>query len=131
MVKDSSWIKVEDVKKFAAPFLKPEIDTSNLIMLFTETSFMDQTLNAITLTYAQVGALPDSMTLRNWDIYVDPKLQTVQRVYIVKEEFVNGKAQMIQLTWKTGAWCKIVTIPDGNDNIADIKEVTVIWNFDK
>jgi hypothetical protein len=126
---DSTWIKREDIRKFAIPFLTPEIDTANLRTLFNVKSFLDQTINAFTFSYDPSGPLPDTMQLRRWDVYVDPQSQTIRLIYLVKEEKKDGKAQTIQLTWKLGSWAKISTIPDGTNDLKLVKEEKLIWNF--
>ena len=127
---DSLWIKAGDIKAFAQPFLTPLIDSTNMLAFYNENSFMDQSINFVTLTYSLKQGISDpALHLRNWDVYIDPEKQTVQRVYMVKEEQLNGKMQTIQLTWKTGNWCKIVSIPEGSNNVNDVKEETITWNF--
>jgi len=90
--RDSTWLKKSDIRTFAIPFLSPLIDSISLRDLFAEKSFMDQTINAVTLSYDPVKKLPDSMKLNHWDVYIDPQKGTVQRVYMVKEEIINGTA---------------------------------------
>ena len=51
---------------------------------------MDQTINAVTFSYDPKTRLPDSIKLNHWDIYIDPQKNTVQRIYMVKEELING-----------------------------------------
>ena len=128
---DSVWIKREDIRKFASPFLTPVIDTVNLNFLFEEKSFLDQTINAFTFSYDPIGPLPDTIRLRRWDVYVDPQKQLIKRIYLVKEEKNEGKVKTIQLTWLPGLWAKITTIPEGTDDPKLVKEEKVIWNFDK
>lgn len=137
---DSLMISMKEVKEFTAPFFTPEIDSTNLMNTFTESSFLDQTVNAFTLTYsrkndrvtqqrAAINGKSDSLTERiiSWDVYIDPIKQSVQRVYILKEEVYNGNFQTRELTWKTDQWCKIVTIPQSVGQSADVKEEMVIW----
>ena len=108
-------------------FLQPEIDSANLISLFTEKSFMDQSLNAVTFTYDPVGILPDSMKLKHWDVYIDPKTSKVKRIYMVKQ---IDKTKTLQLTWINGQWCKITTISTDEKGIMSVeKEEKLIWDF--
>jgi len=123
---DSVWIKVEDLEKEMVDFLHPEIDTSNLIPFFSEARFLDQTVDAYTFTYEPKGILPDSISLRHWDVYIDPKKNIVRRIYIVKEEHAITR----QLTWQSNKWCKVVTIgndKDGNQKV--LKETLITWDF--
>src|SRR5664279_2653360 len=48
---DSEWHKKEDIRQFASPFLHPVIDSLSMRNFFTEKSFMDQTINAVTFSY--------------------------------------------------------------------------------
>ena len=131
---DSIWMKKEDIRTFAQPFLQPKIDTSNLKDLFAQKSFLDQTINAFTFSYDPVSKLPDTMQLRRWDVYVDPQKSKVKRIYIVKE--INEKQnaatkQTIQLTWMAAHWCKITTIIEQGNNQPKIKEEKMIWGFNE
>jgi hypothetical protein len=126
---DSIWMKKEDIRPFAQPFLYPEIDTTNLKALFIERSFLDQTINAFTFSYDPIDKLPDTLQLRRWDVYIDPKKNTIKRIYIIKETSNKGSIQTLQLTWKSDQWCKITTITEQSGKPADIKEELMKWDF--
>jgi len=128
--RDSIWLKKSDIRPFAKPFLSPLIDSISLHQFFGEQSFMDQTINAVTLSYDPVNKLPDSIKLTHWDVYVDPQRGTVQRVYIVKEEPVNGATLTTQLTWKVNKWCSIRTIEQQSKIAPRVKEEILKWEFD-
>ena len=125
---DSVWMKRNEIRSFAQPFLNPVIDSIRWSKYFTEKSFLDQTLNAFTFSYDPIKQLPDSIELKRWDVYVDPATGMVKRVYIVKQ--LNTKSQQtMQLTWKQGYFCKITTITGGSGASPQIKEEQLIWNF--
>jgi hypothetical protein len=114
---DSVWLKQEDLSTALREFTSPVIDSANLIELFHETKFQDQTLNTFTFTYDPAGKLPDTMQLMHWDVYIDPETGTVKKVYMVKRKKENNQDKTLQLTWQAGKWCKTTTIftkPDGN-----------------
>ena len=124
---DSVWIKIEDLDGAVSEFLQPVIDSANLTTLFSEKSFLDQSLDAVTFTYDATTTLPDSMKLKHWDVYIDPKTNKVKRVYMVKE---LDKTKMLQLTWINGQWCKITTITtDANAVMKVEKEEKLTWDF--
>lgn len=124
---DSVWLKIEELDAALQEFLQPEIDSANLITLFTEKSFLDQSINAVTLTYEPVVILPDSMKLKRWDIYIDPKSNKVKRIYMVKE---IDKTKTLQLTWLSNQWCKIITIVTDEKGVSKIeKEEKFILDF--
>lgn len=124
---DSVWLKIEDINEAVKEFLKPEIDTVNLLNLFTEKSFLDQSFNTYTFTYEPIGTLPDSMTLKHWDVYIDKVTGKVKRIYMVKD---ISKTKTLQLTWLGSKYCKIITIvTDQNGESAVEKEEKITWDF--
>ena len=123
-ITDSSWLKLEDFDKEFEPFLEPVIDTSGISHLFSESKFLDQTLNTYTFTYDPEGQLSDDIALQHWDVYVNPKTDQVTRIYILKKAPDN---KILQLTWQSNKWCKIVTL--SNDKSAIEKEVLIKWDF--
>jgi hypothetical protein len=124
---DSVWMKREDIRKFAIPFLTPRIDSLNIGSLFTEKSFLDQSINAYTFSYDPSGKLPDTLDVKHWDVYIDATKNSVSRIYIVKETNNNGIHQTIQLTWRVNKWYKITTITEKQGQETDIKEETMRW----
>ena len=127
---DSIWMKRAELTASLSDFLSPEIKETNLISFFKETSFNDQTLNSITMTYDPVKAIPDPISLRHWDIYIDPKTGNITKVYLVKK--LKNKDGLItqQLTWKTNKWAMITTFLNlPNDHTKILKEEKIIWNF--
>lgn len=124
---DSGWLKMEQLYNEVTDFFTPVIDSGNLVSLFSEKKFMDQTLNAITFTYDPIKPLPDSFLLRHWDVYVDPNTNQVTRIYMVKN-LPQKKIQ--QLTWLTGKNCNIKTIVEDSTNGKPIieKEITIKWD---
>ncbi len=127
---DSAWISKDKLKDLYSPFITPVIDETNLTEYFKENSFSDQTLNAVTFTYDPIGKLPDSISLRHWDVYIHPETGNVIKVYIVKQVKIGGQIVTQQLTWQTNKMAKISTIlnkPDGSMSLE--KEVVLIWDF--
>ncbi|HSQ45156.1 MAG TPA: hypothetical protein VLM16_09180 [Ginsengibacter sp.] len=129
-IRDSVWLKRADVRTFAKPFLSPVIDSNTMQSYFVEKSFLDQTINAITLSYDPVKKLPDSIKLNHWDVYIDPQKNTVQRIYMVKEENTNGTTITTHLTWKAGKSCSITTIKQQPKMAPEVKSEIVKWDLD-
>ena len=124
---DSLWLKIEELDTAVSEFLHPEINDTNLISLFTEKSFLDQTINTVTFTYDATISLPDSMLLKHWDVYIDPQSNNVKRIYLVKE---ISKSKTLQLTWVSNKWCKITSIITDEKGVSKIeKEEKLIWDF--
>ncbi|HRN91189.1 MAG TPA: hypothetical protein PLE75_04140 [Ferruginibacter sp.] len=125
---DSSWLRVEDFEKQFAPYLTPVIDTANFKSLFKETKFEDQSLDTYTWSYEPYKTLPDTFTLKRWDVYVSPATSKVVRVYWMKE---TGKNAQEQLMWNSGSSCKMVQLHEQNGNIVVDKEIIIKWDFNE
>lgn len=124
---DSVWLKIEELESALAEFIHPEIDTTNVIHLFTEKRFLDETIAAYTFSYDPISSLPDTMQLRRWDVYVDPETGKVKRIYIVKN--INPTT-ILQLTWLSDKWCKITKIESNSNGVSIVKsEVKITWDF--
>lgn len=124
---DSVMIKFDELDGLAKEFIQPQIDSTNLLSQYSESKFLDQTINAFTLTYEPRGQVTDSMPLLHWDVYMDPESGKIKRVYIVKKA---GKDKTLQLTWVNNQWFKtnfITTQPDGSSVIE--KEEKVSWDY--
>ncbi|MDO9376346.1 MAG: hypothetical protein Q7T76_18115 [Ferruginibacter sp.] len=126
---DSLWLPAGKTKPYLQPFLEPTITETNFLDLFRETRFNDQTINAITFTYDPSVTLPDSLSLRHWDVYVDPEKSTVSKVYILKEFIKDGENITQQLTWQTGKYAKIATIVTRAGQAELLKEELITWDF--
>lgn len=128
---DSIWLKREDIRTDATPFLQPKIDSITMSPLFSEKSFLDQTINAFTFSYDPKVRLPDSLHLTHWDVYINPQSSEVQRIYLVKETNKSNNHITTQLTWVTDGWYSIRTITQSPDKIdPDVKEEKMIWSFE-
>jgi len=124
---DSAWLKQNEVRVAVREFLEPRIDSVNLVNLFSEKQFMDQTLDAVTLTYEPSGILPDTMKLLQWTVYINPETGKVKRIYMVKQGPGN---KTMQLTWLSDKWCKITTLAnDATGNLVVESEEKITWDF--
>ena len=129
---DSTWLPAEKVKPQLAPFLTPAIDKKNLVSLFKETRFDDQSTAAITFTYDPKTTLPDSMGLRHWDVYFDPELNAIRRIYLLKSVKENNEPITQQLTWQMNKWAKIVTIRnDAKSSAPVVTEIKWVWDLNE
>ncbi len=128
---DSTWLKREDIRRLAVPFLHPVIDSASMKKYFVGKSFLDQTINAFTFSYDPKTRLPDSIKLIHWDVYVDPQKNEVQRIYMVKEDNDSAGHTTTQLTWQSNKWFSIRTIVQPSGKKAEVKEKMLKWDFNE
>ncbi|MEO7801056.1 MAG: hypothetical protein ABIR81_03610 [Ginsengibacter sp.] len=128
---DSIWMKPEQTKTFVQNFITPVIDSAKLHNMFKEKSFLDQSINAFTLTYDPIKKLADTFALRGWNIYIDADANKVKRIYIEKNFTQEDASYSQKLTWRSDHYCKIITVNKNDTSSQDIKEEQLIWNFDE
>jgi hypothetical protein len=128
---DSVWMKPDQTKVFVQNFITPIIDSVKLHRLFKEKSFLDQSINSFTLTYDPVEKLADTFILRRWDVYIDADDNTVKRIYIEKKLLQNDTTYLQKLTWRSGNYCKIITVNEKDTSLQNLREEQLIWNFDE
>jgi hypothetical protein len=124
---DSVFVNFTQLDEVMKEFLQPEIDSVNLISFFTESKFLDQSINAFTFTYEPKPQLPDSILFTHWDVYIEPEISKVKRIYLVKR---GGGNKTLQLTWQSNEWCKtttIITNPNGTSAVE--KEEKISWVY--
>ena len=126
---DSAWLKPEELDSSFHEFLKPEIDSVNMMEFFKESRFLDQTLNTFTFTYEPLKQVPETLALKRWDVYVNPETNKVKRVYLEK---YSGDKSELQLSWQSDKSSRIVYLSIAADGTGTIvKEVLIKWNFDE
>lgn len=124
---DSVMIKLDEIDGYAKEFLQPEIDSVNLIKWYTESKFLDQTINAFTFTYERNATANDTLQLLHWEVYVEPETGKVKRVYIEKKAAGN---KTLQLTWVHNQWFKTVILASNtNGNTGVEKEEKILWDY--
>lgn len=127
---DTSWIKKNQRDSILKTFLVEEIKQDNLTDFFKESTFKDETINAITLTYDAFGKIPDSIHIRHWDVYIDPDKGKVKKIYIEKEFLKEGIQQ--HLIWQSDQFAKIITLKATEKNkLTVVKEEKIVWDFSK
>jgi hypothetical protein len=128
---DSTWLTRADIRPAAASFLTPLIDSATMFSLFSEKSFLDQTINLYTFSFDPKEKLPDSIHLTHWDVYMSPQTNKVTRIYMVKEKRENNTDITTQLTWFSNKWFIIRTISQAPGKKPEVKEEKMIWDFDE
>lgn len=126
---DSVYVKIESLDSLFEVFMQPVIDTINLMDKYKQSRFYDKTIDQYTLSYEAKDRSNLAAGLLNWDVYVSPKNNMVNRIYIVKE--LPNKSQL-QLTWQSDKQCKILEVTNNKNSETenpDIKETNIIWKY--
>ncbi|MBX9784683.1 MAG: hypothetical protein K2X48_15450 [Chitinophagaceae bacterium] len=103
---DSVFITKQQLNEIAGKFLIPELEKSKFEELYNETSFMDASINTITLTYQPEDA---ALPVQRVDVYANPENGEIKKIYIIRNEVKGDSVIHQQLLWKHNKSCTLIT----------------------
>ncbi|WP_276480421.1 hypothetical protein [Paraflavitalea pollutisoli] len=106
---DSAFIKPKAFHQAAAAFLIPELEADTFRHSFTESSFMDESVDQIQFIYTPKNA---AQSLRNVVAYITrtPNGDQISRFYYERSYRAGDTAIDQKFTWKTHQYCYIITV---------------------
>lgn len=126
---DSVWIKPGEIDAAFSEFVNPVIDTANLKEFYSESKFLDQSVDAFTFMYEPRQELPDSMKWLSWVAYVNTETGKVRRIDMTKKGEHEGEIK--HLLWNPGeGYSKVTEMKQGSGTINVINKITLIkWRL--
>jgi hypothetical protein len=125
--RDSGYIKTNEFDNLAKEFLPEELTDSLFSKDFTETSFLDQTTQSITFTYAPING---SNSLRRVDVLASPNpgFEKVKSIYL--EKTINKKDTTVvkKMFWKAKRSFQVITITQAGNQPAISSQLKVVWD---
>jgi hypothetical protein len=122
---DSAYISKEEFRKAAGVFLEPDISDPKLKKLYKETVFMDNTVNAITLTYSPGE---NEAEVRKMDVLLDPGNNKLERIYMEKEKKNGDSLITHKLMWNAGHSCQVITLIKVGNQPESVLNEKYIWD---
>lgn len=122
---DSAYISKEEFNQAARVFLEPDITDPKLKKLYTETVFMDATVNAITLTYSP-GT--NEAEIRKLDVLLDPNNNRLQRIYMEKVNKSGDSLVTRKLMWNAGHSCQVITLTKAGNQPETVRKEKYVWD---
>jgi hypothetical protein len=122
---DSAYISKEEFKQATRVFLEPDITDPKLKKLYTETVFMDATINAITLTYSP-GA--NEAEIRKLDVLLDPENNRLQRIYMEKVNNIGDSIITRKLLWNAGHSFQVITLTRVGNQPETVRKEKYVWD---
>lgn len=125
-------VQVENIKNDTSSlraslidFFDPVIDSNNVVNAYNETRFIDETINAVTISCELKLPLNKYPYWLSWNIYIDPETGKIKKVYLIKQ---ISKEQTQQLTWNSNHGCQIRNFfADSSGNKKLMYETEYIW----
>jgi len=122
---DSAYISKEEFKEAANIFLQPDITDPRLKKLYTESVFMDATLNMITLTYSPGE---NEAEVRKLDILLDPESNRLQRIYMEKLKKSGDSTINHKMMWNAGHSFQVITLTHVGNQPEIVKKEKWVWD---
>ena len=121
-------ISMEEFKSLAQEFITADISDPSLKNVYTESSFADQSIPSITLTYST----PDSSReVQRLDVIIDPdpvREDRVKTIYIEKRHTHADTAVQKKLYWKANENFQVLTSKYLPGKKPVVTQVKVSWN---
>lgn len=121
MYGDSVFLTKKEVNEIINFFLVKELEKKEFEKGFDETTFLDGTINTLTLTYEPINTIE---TIQRVDVYVNPETEQIAKIYIVSKKDMMSQ----QLLWKHNSSFTLITTTMDHQNNQEVKTEKVIWN---
>ena len=124
---DSGYIKIEEFHKLAQEFLPSEMNDSQFVKEFQETSFMDKSTNIATFMY---GSKNEKIPVRRVDIVTakGPIYDEVKSIYIEKNYQQGDSFFIKKLFWRPKRNFQIVTLKSKGSEKPQNELIKVVWD---
>lgn len=126
---DSALIYYEEFRILAKEFMEPDITDPSLKKFYKESSFADQSIPSVTLTYSTYYK---DLTIQRMDVIIQPDPVLSDKVKsIYMEKFSTFKDTLIlkKMHWKTNKNFYIITSKKAGNQPAIISQLKVIWDY--
>jgi hypothetical protein len=121
-------ISMEEFKSLAQEFINADISDPSLKNVYRESSFADQSIPSITLTYS---TLDSSREIQRLDVIIDPdpvREDRVKTIYIEKGHRQGDTAVQKKLYWKANENFQVLTSKNLRGKKPVVNQVKVSWN---
>jgi hypothetical protein len=125
--KDSGYIKNEEFHKLAQEFISPIFSSGDFEKDYSETSFMDQTTESITFTYASKNKQQEVTRV---DVLAKPGESHIKVKSLYMEKVINRNDTLItkKMYWKAKHNFQVVTSIQPSGQKPVIEQVKVVWD---
>lgn len=125
---DSTLISLGEFRALAQEFLEPDINDPEIARSFKETSFADQTINAVTFTYKTDD---NKMDIRRVDVIVSTSAvmnDKVRSIYMEKQKISGDTVISKKLYWRADRNYQIITSSQVGEQSPVESVIKVEWN---
>ena len=125
---DTTLIAKPDFRKIAESFIIPDITQEPLKKLYTESVFMDATLNLVTFSYTTED---NRAEIRKIDVFINPDTDKVKNIYVEKINRVGDSTITQKMIWTTGKHFSVSTIRSLKDQPEQTLQEKYVWDMNQ
>ncbi len=117
-----------EFRRLADYFRQPDIANPAIKRYYKESSFADQSINSVTLTYATTN--PD-LEIRKVDVIIQPdpaKSNKVRTIYMEKSLRANDTIIRQKLYWKANHNFQVITEKQVGKTLLPAEQLKVVWD---
>jgi len=122
---DTSIVEKNDFAKVAATMTNPDLSAPDVKGEYDETSFIDATINTISLTYS---AKTDKVAIRKADVLLKQDNGNVSSIYIEKKVTATDSTVLKKMLWTAGRNLQVTTIVQYNNAPEKVLQEKYVWD---
>ncbi len=104
---DTTIVEKPEFRRIAESVADPDISRDPLRKAYTETVYMDATMNLLTMSYRPKDA---SATVQKTDVYIDPATEKVKSIYIEKKLTEANSTVLQKIIWSAGRQLQLTSV---------------------
>jgi predicted small lipoprotein YifL len=125
---DTQLIAKPDFRKIAESFISPDITQEPLKKLYTESVFMDATINMVTFSYTTEDTAAE---IRKIDIFINPETDKVKNIYVERISRGGDSTITQKMIWTTGKNFSVSTIRSLKDQPEQTLQEKYVWDMNQ
>jgi hypothetical protein len=123
---DTTIVDKPAFRKLAEQLAQPDITREPLKKDYTESVFMDATLNLVTMSYTP---REESAEIRKIDVYIHPETEQVKNVYVEKRLVVGDSTVLHKMVWTSGRQLQVTTLISKKGQEDRVIQETFNWGM--
>lgn len=125
-ITDTTIVEKPAFRKMAERLTQPDITREPLKKDYTESVFMDATLNLVTMSYTPRN---ESAEIRKIDVYIHPETEQVKNVYVEKRIAGGDSTVLHKMVWTSGRQLQVTTLISKQGQEDRVIQETFNWGM--
>jgi hypothetical protein len=116
----------EKMRYVADELLTPDISLPEYKKFYTETVFLDNTINTITMSYTTIS---DQPVIRKIEVMINPENEKVKSIYVEKLQNSPDSNVLRKMIWTTGKNLQVISLINRKGQPEQIRTEKYEWGI--